>query len=112
MMSLATKLTALLIIALFLGATAQCAAACLKPAETTAKEMPCHQHGPQHNSCAKPLLTADRAVSAEAPAPTLNILPDVFVPVRSFSGLPESLPHPNFNLSPSASGYKTTVLLI
>ena len=72
-MSFATRLTALLIALIFLGATAQCASVCV-----TKNVPPCHQ---KHVSCNKLELTADRTVTADASVPTLQPLPVTFTPV-------------------------------
>jgi hypothetical protein len=104
MMSYATRLTALLIAFLFLGATAQCSINCLP----TQKVPPCHRHGHQKVSCVHSQLTAERSVATQAPAPVLFVS---FLPVTVVAPWSEAPQRENFVLAPGL-GLKTTVLLI
>jgi hypothetical protein len=106
MLSLATKLTALLIAFIFLGATAQCVTACIQPEAAPV----CHHHNgdKDHQACIKPALTADHIHQAETPVPTLTELKFDFAPVictRELAQQPLS-PVPFF------LPLETTVLLI
>jgi hypothetical protein len=108
MMRLATRLTALLITFLFLGATSQCAVVCLQPQQ---HDMPCHQHGPPHTACARTTLTAERATAAQAPAPVMNVFPVGYLPVPQLPVHSEPVAR-TLSVSPSLKSLKATVLLI
>jgi hypothetical protein len=107
MLSLAKKLTAVLIAFVFLGATAQCAALCVQP-QTSG----CHHHHDSSNhpdACAKPMLTAAHVSNPEIPVPTLTVFHFEFAPVlfaRHAARIPESLS------PPPITSLRTTVLLI
>jgi hypothetical protein len=106
MLSLATKFTALLIAFIFLGATAQCATACIQPETATA----CHQHSgdKDHQACIKPALTADHVNQADTPVPTLTELKFDFTPFICTRELAQQPLSP----APLFLSLKTTVLLI
>jgi hypothetical protein len=105
MLSLATRLTALLIAFIFLGATAQCATVCVQP-----QTSPCHHHGDQdHTICAKPMLTAAHVSQAEIPVPTLTVFPFEFALVLCTH---EGARELEILSPPPIASLRTTVLLI
>ncbi len=97
--SLASKVMALLIALIFLGATAQCNTVCAQPEKHVP---PCHQHS---TVCTKAPLTAERTATAAIPVPAFSFLPASFIPVMMNL-------QPTFHRVPSPAKFKRTVLLI
>jgi hypothetical protein len=105
MLSLAKKLTALLIAFVFLGATAQCASLCSQPEPSG-----CHHHDAQdHGTCAKSMLTAAHVSQAEIPVPTLIAFDFELAPVI---GTGEGAREMETLSPPPIAALRTTVLLI
>jgi hypothetical protein len=101
MLSLASKLMALLIAFVFLGATAQCAAVCVKP-----ESPPCHHH---QQPCAKPLMIAEHVSVAQFAAPAVTI---TFFEVKRPSTRLELTANLKRVPPPSTALLKSTILLI
>jgi hypothetical protein len=97
--SLGSKIMAVLIALIFLGATAQCNTVC---AQTEKHVPPCHKHA---TTCVRAPLTAERTATAAIPVPVIAFLPASFVPVMVKL-------QPTFHPTTSASPFKRTVLLI
>ena len=111
MLSFATKLTALLIAFIFLGAITQCTLLCAQPESVSACGH--HHSSSQHpDSCAKPLLTGERVVSSQVAAPTFSLLPAGFVPVVKRQINFEIAAISDFSRAPRVTVLKATVLRV
>jgi hypothetical protein len=108
-LSLAKKLTAVLIAFVFLGATAECAALCVQPQSQTSGCHHRHDASNHADSCAKPMLTAAHVSSAEIPVPTLIAFHFEFAPVIFAR---HAVRVPEFLSPPPIASLRTTVLLI
>lgn len=110
MLSLAKKLTALLIAFVFLGATAQCASLCMQPESSGCHHHETNHHETQdHGTCAKPMLTAAHVSQAEIPVPTLIAFHFKFAPVIGTGGGARRM---GILFPAPIAALRTTVLLI